>query len=69
MNSEVSISDLTNKIKEFTNSKSEILIEKNRVRPKNSEVEILKCDNSKLINNSNWQPNFDIDKGLNETID
>ena len=49
-------------------TKISITKEKVRVRPKNSEVERLNCDNSKIMAPTEWQPKFDLDSGLEETI-
>ena len=45
-----------------------IKIERNRIRPKDSEVERLVCDNSFLLKNSNWKPKYTLNDGLVETI-
>ena len=45
-----------------------IKIERNRIRPKDSEVERLVCDNSFLLKNSNWKPQYTLNDGLVETI-
>lgn len=68
MNEEISIGDLANKI--GTLLKKEILIETDneRVRPENSEVERLRCDNSKIIDKTNWRPKYNLEDGLKETI-
>ena len=44
-------------------------IEKFRLRPKNSEVNQLVCDNSKIINNTSWKPRINFEQGLLKTID
>ena len=51
------------------NSNKEIKEDSIRLRPKKSEVERLVCSNKKLITYSNWKPQFDIDQGLQLTID
>ena len=45
-----------------------IIEENKRIRPKNSEVERLFCDNSKLLNETKWKPRFTLNQGLEETI-
>ncbi len=69
MNEEISIGDLVNKIAELLEKK--IIIEKDleRVRPEKSEVERLRCDNTKIFENTGWRPKYNIDSGLVETID
>ena len=68
MNQEISVGDLVNKISEILNQKIEIINDKARFRPKKSEVDRLICDNSKLTKHTNWKPNYDLDKGLRETL-
>ena len=68
MSSEISIGDLTKLIAELMEVKIEINTSKERVRPKNSEVERLFCDNSKLLNSTNWKPKFSLKNGLSEVI-
>jgi dTDP-glucose 4,6-dehydratase len=69
MKEEITISDLVHKIAKLLNTPIEIDTEEQRVRPENSEVERLFCDNTKLISNTNWKPDYNIEKGLVETID
>lgn len=69
MNEEISIGDLITKITEIMNVSINIVQEKKRIRPHNSEVDQLHCDNTKIINITNWKPAFDIIKGLKSTIE
>jgi dTDP-glucose 4,6-dehydratase len=69
MKEEITISDLVHKIAKLLNTPIEIETEEQRVRPENSEVERLFCDNTKLISNTNWKPDYNLEKGLVETID
>ena len=69
MNEEISIKELVELISDITNINIEIETDSQRVRPTNSEVDRLKCDNKKLIENTNWKPNYNLKKGLAETID
>ena len=69
MNNEISIKELVEKISKITNKKVEIVVDKQRVRPNKSEVDRLLCNNKKLLENSNWKPLYNMDKGLKETID
>ena len=48
-----------------------LLIEKDkkRLRPEDSEVERLYCDNSKLLEHTNWEQQYSLDAGLIETIE
>ena len=65
---EISIGDLVKKIISLTNVKAEIQKDIQRVRPDNSEVEQLLCNNNKLMQNTDWQQQYDLDAGLLETI-
>ena len=42
--------------------------DENRIRPENSEVERLVCNNDKLVKASSWEPEYDLKQGLSETI-
>ncbi|MBN2698016.1 MAG: SDR family NAD(P)-dependent oxidoreductase [Bacteroidales bacterium] len=66
--SEISISDLFMLIKKLTNSLSEMVVREERIRPENSEVFRLCCDNSKLKNLSGYSPRYSLEQGLKETI-
>jgi len=50
------------------NKKIEVTIDNKRVRPQRSEVERLKCDNSKILSHTCWRPNYSLEKGIDETI-
>lgn len=69
MGQEISINDLVKKILKLTEIDKSIETDENRIRPDNSEVERLMCNNKKLINNTGWKPAYDLDKGLIETIE
>jgi hypothetical protein len=66
---EISIKNLILKIANISGKEIEIITDEQRVRPGNSEVERLFCENKKLVDNTNWKPDYDLDKGLKETID
>jgi len=68
MGDEISIKNLVIKIANIIEKEIEIITDEERVRPKDSEVERLCCENKKLIENTNWKPDYDLDKGLKETI-
>lgn len=68
MSNEISIGDLVKKISSLTGKEIEIITEEERIRPDKSEVERLYCRNKKLLENTNWTPDYDLDKGLIETI-
>ena len=69
MNEEISIKDLSTLLANLLNVEVKLKIEKVRVRPDLSEVDRLRCDNSKLIKETNWLPEFSLKQGLKETID
>ncbi len=68
MNSEISIGKLVELISEIMNIKLQIETSDDRVRPKNSEVERLVCDNKKLLNNTDWRPNYTLKEGLEKVV-
>ena len=63
-----SVQSIIDLIQKLMNSKKKIEIKTNRVRPKNSEVDILKCDNRKIKKYSKWNYDYSFEKGLKETI-
>lgn len=69
MGKEISVGDLVNKINSLIPSNAIVKEDTIRVRPENSEVERLLCDNNKLITNTNWKPDYDLDRGIRETIE
>lgn len=69
MNDEISIGDLVKLIASLMRADIEIKVEGERVRPDNSEVERLFCDNSKIRTSSNWSPQYTLETGLSETIE
>jgi NAD dependent epimerase/dehydratase len=66
---EISVRDLIKKISNISGINIDVEIENERVRPENSEVERLLCDNSKLIKKTRWRPKYNIESGLKETIE
>jgi NAD dependent epimerase/dehydratase len=67
-NTEISMEDLFNLINKLMNKNATVLIDKNRIRPKNSEVQRLKCDNTLLKKLTNFKPNYTLEEGLKKTI-
>ncbi len=67
-NFEISIGDTLNLIKEIMNSDVEFVTDEQRIRPKNSEVNRLWCDNSKILELTGFKPQYDIKRGLEETV-
>jgi len=68
MNSEVSIGQLAIEIKSIMGIDIPTVIEKSRIRPTNSEVERLVCNNEKLLKHTSWEPRYTLRTGLSETI-
>jgi len=68
-NFEISVGDVVKLIKKIMNSDIEIAIDPERIRPKKSEVFRLWCDNKKLIDLTNFSPQYSIEDGLKHTID
>ena len=68
MNSEVSIGELVKEIMKIMAVDLPVVSEEKRIRPENSEVERLACNNEKLLNGSSWKPEYDLKQGLSETI-
>ena len=68
-NTEISIEDLVSKIKKLMNSDVEIRSDQTRIRPKNSEVLRLVCDNEKINKLVSYEPSTSIDEGLKQTIE
>ena len=69
MSDEISIGDLVYKIAELMGVEITIRKDEERVRPGKSEVERLFCDNTKILTNTDWNPDYTLESGLLETID
>jgi len=69
MSKEISIGDLINKIINLMGVSIKIIKDENRIRPNKSEVDQLLCDNKKLTTYTNWQPQYELESGLKETIE
>lgn len=68
-NSEISIGDLFQLIADLMNSSAVIKLDAERIRPENSEVMRLRCDNRKLAQAANFSPEIALKDGLGETIE
>jgi nucleoside-diphosphate-sugar epimerase len=68
-NSEISIEELMTSIKALMYSDVEFVAEKQRIRPRASEVFRLWCDNTKLKTLTNFEPWCSLEEGLEETIE
>lgn len=68
-NFEISIGETMNLIKKLMNSDVRFISDEQRIRPENSEVFRLWCDNSKINRLTGFKPEFSIEQGLKETIE
>jgi len=68
-NFEISIGDTLNIIKELMGSNVRFVTDEQRIRPENSEVFRLWCDNTKIENLTGFKPQIEIREGLQRTID
>jgi NAD dependent epimerase/dehydratase len=68
VNEEISMGDLTLKILDLMGLNIPLVKDKVRVRPVNSEVKQLRCNNERIVNNTDWRPHYDLERGLSETI-
>jgi dTDP-glucose 4,6-dehydratase len=72
MNFEISIANIVNMIAELMGVDAKAVLDPQRLRPTNSEVERLWSDNNLAKNTLNWQPTFEgqagLRKGLEKTI-
>ncbi|MBT7040945.1 MAG: SDR family NAD(P)-dependent oxidoreductase [Bacteroidetes bacterium] len=69
MNAEISIGELAKLIANVMDVELSIKSIEERIRPKNSEVERLFCDNTKLLNHTAWKPNYTLEQGVTEVIE
>ena len=67
-NSEISMLDVFEKIKQIIGEDVKLISEKERIRPEKSEVFRLWGENSSIRTITGYKPDYSIDKGLNETI-
>lgn len=68
MNAEIPMHELAKKIATLMDKDVEFVSEMERIRPEKSEVKRLLCDNTKLTQNTDWRPMYNIGSGLIETI-
>ena len=69
MKAEISMGDLAKLIAKLMNVELSIKSLDERIRPKNSEVERLYCDNTKLLKYTEWKPNYSLEQGIAEVIE
>ncbi len=65
---EIAIGELALKIAALMKAKITIASSRERIRPSNSEVERLLCDNTRALSHTNWKPATDLSQGLKATI-
>ncbi|WP_081112226.1 NAD-dependent 4,6-dehydratase LegB [Bdellovibrio bacteriovorus] len=68
-NFEISIKDTLELIKKIMQSDVKIIHDAERVRPKNSEVHRLWCDNTQIHSMTGFKPEVSIEEGLRRTIE
>lgn len=67
-NYEISIQDTLNLVKDIMQSDVKFTSQQERIRPKNSEVFRLWCDNTKITTMTDFKPQYNLRDGLKETI-
>lgn len=65
---EVSIGQLAEKLIQKINPKAKIVCDEERLRPKKSEVNRLLGSNEKIMQLTDWKPQYSLDDGLTNTI-
>ena len=68
-NTEISIGNTFDLIKELMKSDITLIVDEERIRPEKSEVFRLCCDNTKIEKLTGFKPQVDISEGLQRTID
>jgi NAD dependent epimerase/dehydratase len=68
-NYEITIGDTVKKIIKIIGKDVKILCDDERIRPENSEVNRLWADNAKIKELTDWAPNYNIDRGLEATVE
>ena len=68
-NFEISIGDIAKKVLSLTGVGKPIIQDEERVRPVDSEVERLWCDNTKAQQLLGWEPKIGFEEGLQKTIE
>jgi NAD dependent epimerase/dehydratase len=68
-NYEISVKDVFTRIQELMKKDVILKVDQQRIRPENSEVQRLWCDNSKIHNLTGFMPDYPLNEGLKLTID
>jgi nucleoside-diphosphate-sugar epimerase len=66
---EISVGEMANELIAQLNPQAKIVGDGDRLRPSKSEVNRLLGCNKKILALTNWQPQYDLAKGLAETIE
>lgn len=66
---EISIGELAKEIINQINPNAKIICDEERLRPENSEVNRLLGSNKKILELTNWKPNYTFEEGIRETIE
>jgi len=69
MKTEISIGELAKLIANTMNIQLTIKSSEERIRPENSEVERLFCDNTKLLKHTSWNPKYSLEQGITEVVE
>jgi nucleoside-diphosphate-sugar epimerase len=65
----VSIEELVKCCTKISGQQPRIEVDDNRIRPENSEVERLICDNTKAASLLEWRPQHSLEEGLTQTLE
>jgi NAD dependent epimerase/dehydratase len=66
---EITVADTLDLIKKIMDSKVEFITDAQRLRPKDSEVFRLCCDNTKIKKLTGFEPSYSLEQGLAQTIE
>ncbi len=66
---EISVADTLDLIKKIMNSDVQFITDEQRLRPKDSEVFRLCCDNTKINQLTGFKPDYSLEQGLTKTIE
>lgn len=65
----ISIGELAQTVVQMLGSKARVVVDRDRLRPRRSEVQNLLGDNTKLRSFTNWTPEHSLEEGLSFTIE
>lgn len=67
-NTEISIGETFELIQKIMKTNAKLKVDEQRIRPKNSEVFRLVCDNKLIKSTTDYSPKYSIEAGLTETV-